>query len=59
MYIEAHSPELTELHRKLVTVFEPSEEQTMQCFELDLYTPHICGHLDDAVSQDRAANKNS
>ncbi|WP_054957308.1 2'-5' RNA ligase family protein [Paenibacillus dakarensis] len=41
LYLEAHSNELNELHRKLVHVFNPDEQQIKKCFELDLYKPHI------------------
>ncbi|EPY11066.1 2'-5' RNA ligase family protein [Paenibacillus alvei] len=52
LYIGAHSPELIELHRKLVAVFEPTEEQTKRCFELNLYIPHLTVAKKESLSEE-------
>jgi len=52
LYIGADSPELTELHRKLVAVFEPTEEQTKRCFELNLYIPHLTVAKKESLSEE-------
>lgn len=41
LYLEVKSHELVELHKRLVTIFNPNQEQIMKCFELERYKPHI------------------
>lgn len=41
LYLEVRSKELLGLHKRLVSVFNPSPEQIAKCFELELYKPHI------------------
>lgn len=41
LYLEIISDELIELHKRLVSVFDPDEEQFRKCFELEYYKPHI------------------
>lgn len=41
LYLEIISDELIELHKRLVSVFDPDEEQIKKCYELEYYKPHI------------------
>lgn len=41
LYLEVSSHELIELHKRLVSIFNPNQEQLMRCFELERYKPHI------------------